>query len=55
MNLVRRLVFKVNNRREELEFDVDHKNNKIIIDSSAFWKLMDKITAYSYEYEIRCE
>jgi len=50
--LKRFLIFNIDDRRKELEFDLDLRNDKAIIDFGALQDLLDKISMYPFEYKI---
>jgi len=50
MSLRRFLIFKNGDEIKKIEFSVDYKNDKVIIDYGAFWRIINEISSCPYEY-----
>lgn len=46
------LVFNIDGKKKELEFDLDLKSGKAIVDFDDLQDLLDKISMYPFEYKI---
>ncbi len=51
-DLRRFLVFNIDDKKKELEFDLDLKTGKAIVDFDDLQDLLDKISIYPFEYKI---
>ena len=51
-DLKRFLVFNIDDKKKELEFDLNLKSGKAIIDFDALQDLLDKISMYPFEYRV---
>jgi len=51
-DLKRLLVFNVDGKKKELEFDLDLKTGKAVVDFNDLQNLLDKISMYPFEYKV---